>query len=173
SRAAAATALGHLGPAAKDTVPALQNALRDPDESVRTAAAIALSRLAPDQARNAVGVLVQALQKEIAAKSSPSLSDRLLLLASWDMDPDPPKPSEPLQALARIGPRAHAAVPALVKILRGGEPGGDAAGGDAVPAPEKIFRGLQVEDALTSGVALTLACISADHPAEAESVFEE
>lgn len=43
----AARALGLMGPAAKDAVPALRSGLRDPDESVRSAAAEALQGIEP------------------------------------------------------------------------------------------------------------------------------
>jgi len=43
----AARALGLMGPVAKDAVPALRGGLRDPDESVRSAAAEALQTIEP------------------------------------------------------------------------------------------------------------------------------
>ena len=43
----AATVLGELGPTAKEAVPPLQDALKDPDVSVRSAARRALERVAP------------------------------------------------------------------------------------------------------------------------------
>jgi len=44
-RRAAARALGRLGPAAKDALPALLHAVSDPDPEVRDAAAIALRQI--------------------------------------------------------------------------------------------------------------------------------
>ena len=46
-RVAAATALGQLGPPARDAVPTLRRALEDPGASVRAAARDALGRVAP------------------------------------------------------------------------------------------------------------------------------
>jgi len=48
ARARAATALGRMGPAAKEAVPGLAAALKDRDLSVRAAAAYALGRIGPE-----------------------------------------------------------------------------------------------------------------------------
>jgi HEAT repeat protein len=45
TRSVAAEALGAIGPGAREAVPALRKALKDPDPSVRSAAAEALKRI--------------------------------------------------------------------------------------------------------------------------------
>ena len=57
----AAGALGHIGPAAKDAVPALTALLRDKDWGARFAAARALGGIGPP-ASNAVPALTQLLK---------------------------------------------------------------------------------------------------------------
>jgi hypothetical protein len=59
TRIAAAFALGKIGPAAKDAVPALIEALKDKDRDVRSTAAQALSGIGP-AAKAAVPALTEA-----------------------------------------------------------------------------------------------------------------
>ena len=89
-RAAAADALGDMGPSAEGAVGALAEALRDDEWRVRKAASLALARIGP--ASNAV--LVAALNDSDA---------NLCVLAA--------------QALGKIGPPARDAVPALIERL--------------------------------------------------------
>src|SRR5439155_8038 len=90
-RGRAAEALGRIGPAAKEAVPALARAMKDKDEvSVRAAAAEALGRVGAA----AVPELIEALKGKDAGQRA---------LAAG--------------ALGRIGPGAKEAVPALEKVL--------------------------------------------------------
>src|SRR5205085_4604058 len=91
-RQAAATALGQIGPAAREAVPALTPLLRDPDGDVRSAAFQALGRIGPAAAA-AVPALVEALA-------------------------DPARRGPAAEALAAIGP---AAVPELRKAASAGD----------------------------------------------------
>jgi HEAT repeat protein len=56
-------ALGHIGPAAKDAVPILEQALQDPEPGIRLVAGDALTRIVPTNCSNAVAVL-KALQHD-------------------------------------------------------------------------------------------------------------
>jgi HEAT repeat protein len=87
---AAADALGRMGPAA---VPALIQALQNPDVSVRRKAVEVLGRVGPD-AKDAVPELVKLLD-----------------------DPDEDVRKSAARTLGRIGPPAQDAVPALVRTL--------------------------------------------------------
>jgi HEAT repeat protein len=89
-----AEALGQIGPNAVGAVPALADALKDPDEDVRFHAAEALGKIGPNAA-GAVPALADALNKDraIAVRQSAAY------------------------ALGKIGPDAAAAVPALVAIV--------------------------------------------------------
>ncbi|MFQ5796574.1 MAG: HEAT repeat domain-containing protein [Candidatus Bipolaricaulia bacterium] len=88
---AAAEALGRMGPAARDAVPALVEALGDPQSLMRRHAAEALRRIGPD----AVPALIEALMDR---------DWRVSQAAAW--------------ALGEIGPDARDAVLALTEALQ-------------------------------------------------------
>jgi HEAT repeat protein len=98
TRHRAATLLAWLNPPSEETVPALTAALKDPSLRVRARSAEALSCLAvlPTEAL-IVAPLIEAL-------SAPEMRP-------WA-----------LKALARVGPRAVSAVPALVRMLADSDP---------------------------------------------------
>jgi HEAT repeat protein len=56
-RAMYCKALGNIGPDAKEAVPVLEDAMRDDNLGIRLAAAVAVTKIAPEQSSNAVGVL--------------------------------------------------------------------------------------------------------------------
>src|SRR5205085_1075115 len=93
-RVKAAVALGDLGLAAREAVPALLEALGNDDGDVRLAVTVALRRIGPG-----------------AAAASP--------LAALLKDPDVSVRVEAARALAAIGPKAKGAVPALLTTLHG------------------------------------------------------
>jgi HEAT repeat protein len=87
SRNAAAYAISGMGPAAKAAVPALIEALNDPEASVRFPVCIALREIGPD-AKAAVPALTQALDDrndDVAAMA------RKALIAITGVDPRPPE----------------------------------------------------------------------------------
>jgi HEAT repeat protein len=88
-REAAADILGRIGPPARTAVPALFAALKDNSSSVALMAAMALAEIHPTRSRPAVPLLADALDVPGAAA-----------------------------ALAKIGPEARAAVPALIAALK-------------------------------------------------------
>ena len=95
---AAKDALGRIGSAA---VPALVNALHDPDPTVRLKAVEVLGRMGDDAA--------------------PAVPDLIRLLD----DPNPDVQKSATRTLGRIGPAANAAVPALMqKLFASPEPAG-------------------------------------------------
>src|SRR5437867_5222939 len=87
----AATLLGQIGPEARAAVPALIEALKDPDPHVRSVAVSALSEVDP-KARDAIPALVELLKTD--------------------------EPMRAIQALARFGPEAREAVPVLTGLLK-------------------------------------------------------
>ena len=95
ARAAAAGAVGALGPAAnRETVPALIEALQDEEKGVRITAALVLGSLGP-AAKDAVPALIQALEdRGISGKVA--------------------------EALGKMGPTAREARPRLVEMLEAG-----------------------------------------------------
>jgi hypothetical protein len=93
-RAAAAVALGKIGPSAAAALPALKAALREPNSYLRGQAAVATWRVAAD-ADTALAVLLQ--EMPFASESE-----------KWDW----------IVALGEMGPRARAAVPQLTLELR-------------------------------------------------------
>jgi len=88
--AAAAKALGLIGPEAQPAVPALARSLHDQSRQVRLEAATAMARIG----KVSVPMLVEALH-----------------------DPDPEVRHAAAYALGEIGPEAHAAVPRLLEML--------------------------------------------------------
>jgi hypothetical protein len=96
--AAAAIACGPLGPQARDAVPALKPALKDPDENLRIRAAQALGAIGPD-AKGSVSALQEALGDE-------SQTVRRYAVI----------------ALGSIGPDAIGALPVVKRFLTGPAP---------------------------------------------------
>lgn len=87
SRNAAAYAISGMGPAAKAAVPALIEALNDPEPTVRFPVCIALREIGPD-ARDAVPALTKALDdrnEDVAAMA------RKALIKITGEDPRPPE----------------------------------------------------------------------------------
>ena len=130
----AASALGQIGPEAKDAVSALIQSLQDQDEWVRSNTAWALGMIGIPVAIKAVEgevpVLIKALQDQEASKS-------VHVMAAW--------------TLGNIGEGAVDAVPALMQALKDQNPDvrNNAAwalakiGEDAVPA---LIQALQDQD---------------------------
>lgn len=94
-RGMSAWILGEMGPKAKEAVPALTQALADPDEWVRTTAAPALVKILGRKATAAIPVLIEGLRDEDA-----------------DIREDC------LRGLKTLGPVAREAVPAVTRRLR-------------------------------------------------------
>ncbi|MFQ5794400.1 MAG: HEAT repeat domain-containing protein [Candidatus Bipolaricaulia bacterium] len=126
-RADAAGALGRMGPATRDAVPALVEALNDTNLDVRWQAAWALGEIDPD-AREAVPALIEALQdvevfvRAAAAgalgKIGPATAqDAILALTEALQDTDWRVRANAAGALGKIGPAARDAVPALTEAL--------------------------------------------------------
>ncbi len=123
-RAECAGVLGALGPAAREAMPALFDALADPSEAVRAASARALARI--ETRENDVPRLVAALGSEdgyvvafaawslgnLGGAAAGAVPDLVRALARDDTN------AVVAGALARIGPAAAGAVPALVEALR-------------------------------------------------------
>jgi HEAT repeat protein len=87
-KAAAATALGRIGPAAKDAVPRLADALTDGDAAVRAAAAEALGRIGP-------AALPAAAKLKEAARTDPATAAavrKALDKLGVKVEAPPPKP---------------------------------------------------------------------------------
>lgn len=122
-RRESAEALGKIGPAAKTAVHALLGALEDDAGAVTVHAALALSRIGPE----AVPELIEALKDEptrqlivaILGDIGEPAKGAVETLTGYLADPklDPEFGREVLLALAKIGPEAKAAIPALIKIL--------------------------------------------------------
>jgi HEAT repeat protein len=138
-RARVASALGDLGPEARDAVYPLVEALRDPDSSVRNSAASALGQIGP-AARPAMPSLLEMLRDE-----------ELRGYAAY--------------ALVQMGPEARDAVPALVDLLRSDDLAGrqlamgtlGGIGPDAAPAvPVLLEMFKDTQDPLRLAVARAL-----------------
>src|ERR1019366_5729632 len=130
-RARAADSLGNNATEqTRKAIPALVEALKDTDESVRGAAAFALGNI-PGDRQVAVPALVKALQDEngsvrnYAAKSlgmigqSPELAVPALVGALKD---DRDSRYFTTDALIKFGPAARTAVPDLIVLLKGNDP---------------------------------------------------
>ncbi|HVK16173.1 MAG TPA: HEAT repeat domain-containing protein [Fimbriiglobus sp.] len=135
----AAIALGRIGPAAKDAVPALVAALKEDEESmVRSAAASSLGQLGAT-AKDVVPEVVKALRDESsivrfgavaglggfaeAARSSPELlgvvvTEGVPALTAALRDEDRGMRLQVVVALGLLGPAAKESLPALIEALR-------------------------------------------------------
>jgi lysophospholipase L1-like esterase len=127
-RAQGADALGALGPAAREVMPALFDALADPSEAVRAASARALARI--ETKADDVPRLVAALGREdgyvvafaawslgnLGGAAAGAVADLVRALARDDTN------AVVAGALARIGPAAAGAVPAWSRPCEAGTP---------------------------------------------------
>lgn len=121
----AAQALGGIGPAAKDAIPALIETLKDEDECVSGEAGIALGKIGA----TAVPALIKMLKDG---------DDQVRHSAAWVLGSKIGSPAVPaliktlgdkkwgvrasaVEALGQIGPAAKDALPVLIKILRNGD----------------------------------------------------
>lgn len=127
-RGCAAKALAQLGDAAVDAVPALTRKLEDPNESdqVRVYSANALGNIGP-AASGSVGALIETLRSESSRRDrlsrsastaltgigEPAVGPLVELLQSDDFVAR----KSAAKVLYLMGPKAHAAVPALVEAL--------------------------------------------------------
>jgi hypothetical protein len=125
-REAAAIVLGHIGPEAKEAVPALIEALQDEEWDVRHAALGALGEIGPE-AKEAVPALIKALRDEhpytrqdaalalgsIGAEAKEAIPALIEALE----DNDEYGRQDAALALGSIGVEAKEAVPALIKAL--------------------------------------------------------
>lgn len=124
-RSAALSGLAALGSTVPCVVPVIAGALVDPEIDMRITASRKLDQFGPS-AKAAVPALVKA----IGQKDDPAHFEYVFALASID---DPAWPSVPLyiealqdellrpsaiEALGKLGPRAKAAIPELIKILQ-------------------------------------------------------
>ena len=104
-RAAAARALGEIGPVHPDVAAALVRALGDRSPFLRGPAAVAIAQIGPP-AKAAVGLLIGDLQD---------------MPAEYRGDIVMPSPVTTIRALAAIGPAAREAGPVLHAIARGND----------------------------------------------------
>lgn len=120
-RCNAAWALRDLGPAAEPAAEALGQALSDKDKSVAEAAAMALAGIGPGAAP-AVPQLIDALKldeprvEHVVIPFPPASGDLPFRFGVFTSG-GPSLPLLATEALGAIGPRANAAVPALVRAL--------------------------------------------------------
>ncbi|GEM_PF-2471032 len=104
-RASALSSLAPLGETAKSISPAVQAALRDAVEDVRWEAEATLKKIDSEALR----MIVRQINQDIPGQVSQSIT---VLKAG-----DPRRVSGAARALAVIGPKAAAAVPALIELL--------------------------------------------------------
>ena len=124
-RSAAAEALGKIGPAAKDAVPALTELLRDEDAYARSAAAEVLVKIIGPAA---MPKLVELLKDkdtdvcfaaiEVIGKIGPAAKDAVPALAELLNGWGYRSACAAAEALGKIGPAAKDAVPALAELLK-------------------------------------------------------
>ena len=129
--------LGWLGRKAREAIPSLRRALTDPRPQVRYSAAAALAQIDPS-ALETIPILIEALNHQ----------------DDWAEDVD-----DAPQALATLGPKARAALPKLLELIRKGSPDPgvlqaaleiDVEGKECVPA---LISALKLEDAEVLGAA--------------------
>ena len=123
----ATSALGQVGPKPIGAVPALIEALRDPDSEVRRGAAGALGQVGPE-AIGAVPALIEALRdpdSEVRRGAAGALGQvgpkpigAVPALIEALRDPDSEVRRGAAGALGQVGPEAIDAVPALIAALR-------------------------------------------------------
>lgn len=127
-RATAATALGTLGHGTSGTVPVLIKALRDDQEGVRSSAAYGLGELGAE-ATAAVPELLRLVREEseyMVCMSAMALTNiapetAVLELTGHLKDENTTVRQNAALALYYFGPKAKAAVPALLSILKQGD----------------------------------------------------
>jgi HEAT repeat protein len=122
-----ALALAWIGPEARDSVPVLIQALQEPDQTLRRAAAKALGSIGPDAAP-AVPALLAAVRWtdnparghaiEALGKIGPAAKDVVPILIKQLDSNNAVDQLGAAEALGGIGPAANASVPALIKIAR-------------------------------------------------------
>lgn len=124
----AALALADIGPAAKDAVPALRKLLTEPDPALRLAAAYALSRVAGEKeqfraafdraVRREIGRSYQwVFPAELFEHAAPHAPE-LIPIAVWWLEKGSPDGAL-VAGLAKYGPAAREALPALRKVVSG------------------------------------------------------
>jgi tetratricopeptide (TPR) repeat protein len=127
-RREAATALGKVGPGARDAVPALTEALGDRVENVRSSAAYALGKIGRES-KDAAPFLIKLLTdssadvRESAAvalsKVEPGASRVVVSALAEDLKNEKPAfRARAARALRSFGPEAKAAVPLLADMLK-------------------------------------------------------
>ena len=121
-RREAVEALGRIGPAARAAVPALITALDDPTGEVTVNAALALTRIGPEAIPFLARVVRENVKLRLLAvliigESEEGAKPAVGILTDALEDDDLGFVRAVILALARIGPEARAAAPALVRIL--------------------------------------------------------
>jgi len=120
--------LAELGPEAKLATAALRKALHDPDLFVRRFSALALGKIGPEvpDAKETVSALALALndsKKEVQLAAADALLQmgplalNAFLAVVKDSSRDPAIRKKATQGLAKIGPQARGALPALTEML--------------------------------------------------------
>jgi HEAT repeat protein len=127
ARAAAADDLARIGRTARAAVPALREALQDPDRFVRVRAAAALAQIDPRNG-DALPTLIAMMKDadapirraavEAAGNLGPKAKSAVGELLRAARDDDPAVRWAAVEALGRVGPEAKAAVPLLTEALR-------------------------------------------------------
>ena len=112
----AAEVLGRIGPPAKSAVSALTTLLKGSDTEVRIQAALALWKI-DHRAGDSVPVLVAELKTPAPLRQASGLPSPGRFGAPLSSPAAPPC-RQAAEALAEMGPAAHAAVPALLEVLK-------------------------------------------------------
>lgn len=131
-RRTAARLLDRMGPAAKEALPALLDALKDPDAEVRQAAAWALAAVVaqdpapvmlrlgdPDPAVRSGASVALSLLMDQAQKEGKPVPELVPTLAAALRSADPKDRELALAALAGLGPAGAAALPEVLALLEG------------------------------------------------------